>query len=135
MAMANNKINLQIITPTRSVLDEMVDSAVLRATTGDMGVLYDHEPVVALLGYDVLRYKQDGKEYKVTVMGGFAEVTKDKVTILTDASELADEIDVERAKQAKARAEGYKGKPGMDLLRAEIALKKSLVRIAVSEGK
>lgn len=135
MAMANNKINLQIITPTRSVLDEMVDSVVLRATTGDMGVLYDHEPVVALLGYDVLRYKQDGKEYKVTVMGGFAEVTKDKVTILTDASELADEIDVERAKQAKARAEGYKGKPDMDLLRAEIALKKSLVRIAVSEGK
>lgn len=133
--MANNKINLQIITPTRSVLDEMVDSAVLRTTNGDLGVLYDHEPVVALLGYNVLRYKQDGKEYKATVMGGFAEVTKDKVTVLTDASELAHEIDLERAKRAKERAEGRKGESDMDLLRADIALRKALVRLNVGEAK
>lgn len=133
--MANNQINLQIITPTRSVLDEMVDSAVLRTTTGDLGVLYDHEPVVALLGYNVLRYKQDGKEYKATVMGGFAEVTKDKVTILTDASELAHEIDVARAKKAKERAEGRKGQSEMNAIRAEVALKKALVRITLGEKK
>lgn len=133
--MANNKINLQIITPTKSVLDEMVDSAVLRTTNGDLGVLYDHEPVVALLSYNELRYKKEGKEYKATVMGGFAEVTKDKVTILTDASELAHEINLERAKQAKTRAEGRKGQSDMDLVRADIALKKALVRINVGETK
>lgn len=133
--MANNQINLQIITPTRIVLDEMVDSAVLKTTEGDMGVLYDHEPVVTLLSYGVLRYKQEGKVNKATVMGGFAEVTKERVTILTDASELAEEIDINRAKEAKERAEGRLGKGDYNAKRAEIALKKSLVRIKIAETK
>ena len=131
--MANNQINLQIITPTRLVLDEMVDSAVLKTTEGDMGVLYDHEPVVTLLSYGVLRYKQEGKVNKATVMGGFAEVTKDRVTILTDASEISDEIDVNRAEAAKERAEGRLNKSDYDAKRAEIAIKKSLVRIKLGQ--
>lgn len=131
--MAKNKINLQIITPTRLVLDEMIDSVVLRTTEGDMGVLYDHEPVVTLLSYGILKYKEEGKVNEVTVMGGFAEITKDRVTILTDASELANEIDIERAKAAKERAEGYLGKDQYDSVRAEIALRKSLVRMKLAE--
>lgn len=131
--MAKNKINLQIITPTRLVLDKMVDSAVLRTTEGEMGILYDHEPVVTLLSYGVLKYKEEGKLEHATVMGGFAEITKDRVTILTDASELVEEIDVNRAKEAKERAEGYLGKDQYDTLRAEIALRKSLVRIKIAD--
>ncbi|MEG0013472.1 MAG: ATP synthase F1 subunit epsilon [Cellulosilyticaceae bacterium] len=131
--MAKNKINLQIITPTRLVLDEMVDSAVLRTTEGDMGILYDHEPVVTLLSYGVLKYKIDGNANEATVMGGFAEITKDRVTILTDASELAEEIDAQRAKEAKERAESYLGKDQYNALRVEIALKKSLVRIKLAD--
>lgn len=131
--MAKNQVNLQIITPTRLVLDKMVDSAVLKTTEGEMGILYDHEPVVTLLSYGELRYKEEGKVNRATVMGGFAEVTKERVTILTDASELAEEINVDRAKQAKERAESYLGKDQYDTLRAEIALRKSLVRIKMAE--
>ncbi|OOB79774.1 MAG: ATP synthase F1 subunit epsilon [Epulopiscium sp. Nele67-Bin001] len=124
-----NQLKLQIITPTRKVFDEMVDMVVLKTTEGEMGVYYDHEPVVALLKYGVIRYIQGGKKVQATVMGGFAEVTKDKVVILTDASELAEEIDVNRASEAKERAQARKGQTDIDALRNEVALKKALVRL------
>lgn len=130
--MAKNEINLQIITPTRKVFDEMVEMVVLKTVEGEVGVLYDHEPVVVMLNYGIIRYKKNNEKKQATTMGGFAEITKDRVTILTDASELEGEIDVERAKQAKERAESYKGKPDMDQKRAEIALKKSLVRLKMN---
>ncbi len=131
--MAKNQLKLQIITPTRKVFDEMVEMVVLKTTEGEMGVFYDHEPVVALLKYGVIRYQQNGQKKQATTMGGFAEVTKDKVIILTDASELADEVDTERAKSAKSRAEKHKSESGMDQARAEIALQKSLVRLQINK--
>ena len=135
--MADNKMNLQVITPSRAVLNATVDSVVLKTLEGDMGVLYDHEPVVTLLNYGVLRYKQDGVVKKATIMGGFAEVTKDQVMILTDSSELENEIDVDRAKASKQRAEGRMDRDEYDRRRAEIALKKAVVRINLvsSESK
>ncbi|MGL4798016.1 MAG: F0F1 ATP synthase subunit epsilon [Cellulosilyticaceae bacterium] len=133
--MANNKINLQIITPSRLVFDEMVDTVTLRTLEGDMGVWYDHEPVVTLLSYGVLKYKADGKVNKATIMSGFAEVTEDKVVILTDSSELEHEIDVERAKAAKSRAEGRTSSSDVDVIRAQVALRKALIRLQVAEGK
>lgn len=129
--MANNKLSLQIITPTRAVLNQEVDSVVLRTLEGDMGVYYDHEPVVTLLSYGVLRYKVEGKTYNVTTMGGFAEVTEDKVVVLTDASELESEIDFGRASAARGRAEGRVSNHDYDVIRAEVALKKSLVRLGL----
>lgn len=131
--MAKNEINLQIITPTRKVFDAMVDMVVLKTVEGEVGVLYDHEPVVVMLNYGIIRYKKGNEKKQATTMGGFAEITKDRVTILTDASELEGEVDAERAKQAKERAESYKGKPDMDQKRAEIALMKSLVRLKMSK--
>lgn len=131
--MANNKLSLQIITPTRSVLNQEVDSVILRTLEGDMGVYYDHEPVVTLLDYGVLRYKIDGKTHKVTTMSGYAEVTEDKVVVLTDAAEREDEIDFGRAKAAKERAESRLSSPDSDLARAEVALRKSLVRLGLGE--
>jgi F-type H+-transporting ATPase subunit epsilon len=133
--MAENKMRLQIITPSRAVLDETVDSVILKTVTGDMGVLYDHEPVVSLLTYGVLRYKQDGIEKKATIMSGFAEITKDKVMILTDSSELQNEIDVPRAEASKQRAESRMNKQEFDRQRAEIALKKALIRINLASGQ
>lgn len=132
-----NKMRLQIITPMRSILDEEVESVILNTTEGEMGVLYDHEPVVALLGYNKLVYTQDGVKKEATTLGGFAEVTIDKVVILTDASELADEIDVERARKAKERAERrlQQQDANIDRARAEIALKKAIARINLSSMK
>lgn len=126
-----NTMKLQIITPTRTILDTEVESVILTTTEGDMGIFYDHEPVVALLAYKDMTYTQEGKKKKATTLGGFVEVTKDRIMILTDASELQDEIDIERAKRAKERAEkrlAEKGE-GIDHLRAEIALKKAIARI------
>lgn len=124
-----NQIKLEIITPTRRVFDEMVDMVVLKTTEGEMGIMYDHEPVVALLSYGIIRYKKDGEKKEATTMSGFAEVIKDRVTILTDASELEGEVDKERATSAKERAQGHKSSPDSDHNRAEIALQKALIRL------
>lgn len=86
--MAKKKITLQIITPSKMVLDKVVDSIVLNTTEGDMGVLYDHEPVVALLSKGKLSYKLNGNKSKVIVEGGFAEVSEDRVVVLTDEAEI-----------------------------------------------
>lgn len=131
--MAENKLSLQIITPTRAVLNTQVDSVILRTLEGDMGVYYDHEPVVTLLNYGILRYKVDGKVYKATTMSGFAEVTEDRVVVMTDAAELENEIDFERAEKAKQRAEGRLSGNDYDVARAEIALRKSLVRLNLQQ--
>ena len=133
--MAKNKMRLQIITPMKTILDEEVDSVILSTTEGEMGILYDHEPVVVLLGYKTLSYTQDEVKKYATTLGGFAEITKDKIVVLTDASEFANEIDLERAKRAKERAEKRLSDSNMDHLRAEIALKKAIARINLKEGK
>lgn len=133
--MAKNKMRLQIITPMKTILDEEVDSVILSTTEGEMGVLYDHEPVVVLLGYKTLSYTQDEVKKYATTLGGFAEITKDKIVVLTDASEFANEIDLERAKRAKERAEKRLSDSNMDHLRAEIALKKAIARINLKESK
>ena len=132
-----NTMKLQIITPMRTILDEEVESVILSTTEGEMGVLYDHEPVVTLLGYKDITYTQGGHKKKATTLGGFAEITKDRITILTDASELADEIDLERAQKAKERAEKRLASKdtGIDHARAEIALKKAIARIRLGENR
>lgn len=126
-----NKMKLQIITPHKTILDTEVESVILSTTEGEMGVLYDHEPVVVLLDYKQLVYTQEGKKIKATTLGGFAEVTKDKVIILTDAAEFQDEIDIERAKKAKERAEKRlaEKQDNIDYMRAELALKRAIARI------
>ncbi len=126
-----NTMKLQIITPTRTILDTEVESVILTTTEGEMGILYDHEPLVALLDYKDMSYTKDGKKNKATTLGGFVEVTKDRITILTDASELQDEIDIERAKKAKERAERRLAEKSdnIDYHRAELALKRALARL------
>lgn len=129
---AKNKINLQIIAPTKQILNEEVDSAVLSTLEGDMGVWYDHEPVVTLLKYDIIKYTKEGVVKKATVMGGFAQVTTDAITILTDAGELEEDIDAARARLAMERAKERIGKTDYDTTRAEIALQRALVRLKVA---
>ena len=128
--MAEKKLKLQIVTPSRVLCDETVDMVIMRASTGDMGILPNHEPVVATLSYGILRFKQDGKERKATIMSGFAEVEPNKVTILTDAAEWPEEIDIVRAEEAKKRAlTRLQDKDQHNVVRAEIALKKALLRL------
>lgn len=129
--MAEKNLKLQIVTPNRILCDEDVEMVIFRASTGDMGILPNHQPVVATLSYGVLRFKQNQKERVATVMSGFVEVQPDKVTILTDAAEWPEEIDLERAEQAKKRAmerlESHRS--DVNIMRAEVALQKALLRI------
>lgn len=125
------KITLEVVTPERVVLREQVDSFVVPAKEGYLGVLPGHAPLVAELNIGVLTYKGDGRENTAAISGGFMEVANDKAVLLADTAELAEEIDVDRAFRAKERAEERLAKrdPGLDVVRAEAALRRAMARL------
>lgn len=121
---------LEVVTPARKVISKEVDSIVVPAATGYLGILVNHAPLVAILGVGVLKYRGHGKEEHAAVCGGFIEVSNNKVSIMADAAECAFEIDVERAKRAENKArERLKRKDGIDTLRAELALRRATARL------
>ncbi|WP_028309794.1 F0F1 ATP synthase subunit epsilon [Desulfitibacter alkalitolerans] len=124
------KFIMEVVTPARKVLSVEVDSVIVPASTGYLGILVNHAPLVTSLGVGVLKYKGDGKEEYAAVCGGFMEVSNNKVSIMADAAECAFEIDMERAKRAEERArERLKRKDGIDTLRAELALRRAMARM------
>lgn len=129
-----NKLSLKIITPTRNMFEGEVDMVVMRTQSGDVGILHGHQPMITILDYGVLSIKNDGEERLAAVLGGFAEIGADGMTILTDIGEWSDEIDVVRAKHAKERAEARlkSNNVDIDFNRAELALKRALVRLTTS---
>lgn len=128
------KINLDIVAPDKSFFSGEVDMLVIRATDGDMAVLYNHEPYVTPLSIGPLKIINEGEKKLGAVAGGFLHVDKDKVTVITESVEWADEIDAERAEAAKHRAEERlkKSLDEIDVQRAEYALKKAINRLRVS---
>ncbi len=135
--MPDKKLHLRIVSPSRLIYENDVDMVILRAVSGDMGVLADHENTTTLLSLGVLRLKNDGEEESISVLGGFCTITKDGVNILSDAAETAEEIDKERALSAKERAEKRikDGSSDTDLKRAEIALRRALTRLEVYDSR
>lgn len=127
-----SKIQLDIVTPERTVYSEKVDMVIMRAANGDIGILPGHAPFVSSLQITPVRVKKDGNEELIAVSGGFLEVRPDKVTILTEAAELANEIDVDRAKASKERAQARLDKGEGDLKRAERSLKRAMNRLRVA---
>jgi F-type H+-transporting ATPase subunit epsilon len=100
-----NSIKLEIVTPDRKLLSEEVEYVGAPGINGEFGVLPNHIPFLSALGIGSLYYKKNGKRYYVFVAGGFAEVTPTKVSVLAEVAEKAEEIDVERARKARERAE------------------------------
>jgi F-type H+-transporting ATPase subunit epsilon len=98
-------IKLELVTPERLVVSEEVDEVIAPGYEGEFGVLPDHTPFLVILSIGVLRYRKSDRVWKIAVGGGFAEVTSDRVVILTDVAEKAEAIDVDRARQAHERAE------------------------------
>ncbi len=135
--MAEKTFQLEIISPTRVFFDEQVDMVELRSTEGEMGILAGHIPLTAILEPGVLRIKQSGKTREAAMHDGFVKIQKHKVTILAESCEWPEEIDINRAKEAKTRAERRLkgGEKAVDMLRAEIALKKALIRLDMAERK
>ena len=127
-------LTLEIVTPDRSVVAEKVDEVQIPGAEGYFGVLPGHTPMLAMLKVGVLWYRQGSEKHCLSIAFGFGEVLPDRVTILAEMAEKADEIDVARAEGAKRRAEERIAKPAadVDFERARIALVKSIVRLQVS---
>jgi len=128
------KLQLQIVSADRSLLNETVDEVVIPGFDGYFGVLPGHTPLLAVLQVGELWYRQGQEKHYVSIAFGFAEVLPDRVTILAQIAEKADEIELARAEAAKKRAEERLARPtvDMDAERARISLLKSLIRLQVA---
>ena len=135
-------LTLRVITPDKIALDKSVASARIPGLDGSIGVLPRHAPMIAALDAGLLHYREQpgGKEEILFVAGGFAEVRDDTLRLVTQAGEKPEEIDDARAREAEKRArerlavrraEG--GDEAFDLLRAEAALRRALMRLQAKE--
>ena len=127
------KILLEIVTPDRSLTREEVDEVELPGSEGYFGVLPGHTPLLSMLKVGELWYRVGAERRYLAVTGGFVEVLPDRVTVLADIGERAEDIDLARAEAAKRRAEERLAKAiDIDIERARFALLKSLVRLQVA---
>lgn len=130
-------LQLEIVTPERLVEKDTVSEVEIPGRDGYLGVLPGHAPLITELGVGEIRYRGDGMQYRLAVAWGFAEVLPDKVTILAETAERPNEIDVNRARTAKQRAEenlrAANDEQHTDKALDELARAEN--RIAVAEGK
>ena len=128
------QLELHIVAADRALVDARVDEVEIPGADGYFGVLPGHTPLLALLAAGELWYRQGQDKHFLSISFGFAEVQPDRVTILAEQAEKADEIDVARAEAAKKRAEERLARLPMDMdfERARIALLKALIRLQVS---
>ena len=132
------KIKLEIVTAERMVLSEEVDYVSAPGIDGVLGVLPRHAPLVTALKIGELHYRKDGEEFNYAIGGGFMEVRPDKVTVLADSAEHADEIDAMRAEQARERAKQLlqeKPRADVEFARIEQAMRRAELRLRVARRK
>ncbi|HSE94034.1 MAG TPA: F0F1 ATP synthase subunit epsilon [Methylomirabilota bacterium] len=132
-------LTLEVATPTRLVLSELVDEVVAPGIEGYFGVLPGHAPFLTTLGVGELTYRKGHDEFHLAIAGGFAEVRNDKVIVLADSGERPDEIDRARAERARERAEArlagrspHEPLDAIDYIRALAALARALTRLFVA---
>lgn len=126
-------IRCEIVSQDRTVFEGEADIVILPGSAGEMGILPNHAPLITTLNYGVIKVRRHGQEQVFTVAGGIAEVQPEVVTVLADAAENVEEIDVERAEAARRRAEEAmaKGVPKDTdaYLAIEAALRRSKLRL------
>ena len=101
----SQKLTLSIVTPEKQLVSDEVDQVNVPGTEGDLGILYDHAPILTNLRSGQLSYEKDGETVALVVSGGYLEVTDNRVTVLAETGEFLHEIDRERAERAHADAE------------------------------
>jgi F-type H+-transporting ATPase subunit epsilon len=131
-------IQLEIVTPERLAYSDQVDQVVVPGSEGELGILPHHAPLLAMLGVGELRIKKAGAEESFAIAGGFVQVRPDKVVVMAEMADMASEIDLERANEARREAEkaietGFH--EGADLAAARAALQEALLRIKVAERR
>ena len=131
-----SSLRLDIVTVERAVYSEDVDVVIAPGVEGQLGILPHHAPLMTTLQAGELRVRKGSEEVSLAIAGGFLEVRPDRIIVLADAAERAEEIDVSRAEEAKRRAEQRltEGRtPGVDEARAEVALRRAMTRLAIAE--
>jgi len=131
-------LHLEVITPERKVYEDDVDIVVAPASDGYVGILPHHAPLFTTLGPGEFKVKRGGVEEVLAVFGGFMDVRANRVVVLTDAAEHAEEIDANRAQEARDRAQqvlAAGAASAADEQRARAELQRALVRLRVSESR
>ena len=130
-------IRLEIVTAEGVVFSDDVDLVVAPGIEGQLGILPHHTPLMTMLQPGELRVRKGGEEFYLVTSGGFLEVRPDRVIVLADTCERAEEIDVARAEEAKSRAqERLKERlPELDVARAETALRRAVTRLEVVQRR
>jgi F-type H+-transporting ATPase subunit epsilon len=130
-------IKLEIVTAERVVFTDDVDIVIAPGIDGDLGILPHHAPLMTVLNPGDLIARKSGEEYTMAISGGFLEVRDDRVIVLADAAERAEEIDIKRAEEAKKKAQEALSHPTsqVDSAIAEAALHRAIARIHAVERK
>jgi F-type H+-transporting ATPase subunit epsilon len=130
-------IKLDIVTAERIVFSDEVDIILVPGQEGQMGILPHHAPLMTTLNFGELIARKGSQEYSMSISGGFAEVRPDRVIILADSAERAEEIDVARAEAAKKKAQEALAHPAslIEAAAAEAALRRAIARIEVADRR
>lgn len=131
-------LKVSVVTPDGPVHEGNAEMVSAKATGGELGIMPNHIPLVAPLTISAVRLSNQGETQLVAVSGGFVEVRGDEVTILAEAAELPSDIDINRARAAKERAERrleQAKKDELEFKRAEMALKRAMNRLNIAEGQ
>jgi len=131
-------LQLDIVTPERLAYSDDVDSVVAPGVEGELGILPHHAPLLTTLGLGELRIRKGGTEESFAIAGGFLQVRPDRVVVLAETADMASEIDLQRAEEARRQAEqalegGFV--EGADLAAARAQLQAALIRIRVAERR
>ena len=132
----SEKLNLEVVTPNRIILKEEVEAVTLPGIEGEMGILYEHVPLLTTLDTGLLSYSSDGKTKTIAVLWGYAQVDGNDVRVLAELAEEASEIDIQRAKDAESKAKEILSNPSLEdwkeeekrQKKYESKLRRSLVR-------
>jgi F-type H+-transporting ATPase subunit epsilon len=132
------KLRVEIVTGERVVqTEDDVDMVIAPGADGTLGILPRHAPLISILDAGELRIKKDGRETSIVVFGGFIEVTPDKVIVLADTAEHAEEIDVQRAEAARRAAESAiaNRQSTIELEQAAAALRRANLRLRIGQRR
>ena len=131
--MADNKFALKVMCPARTFFEGEADMVEMNTTEGYIGVYPGHIPIATVLAPGILVIHNDGETKRAALHSGFARISPDNIMILAEVAEWPDEIDLNRAEEARVRAERRLSgtESGIDIKRAEAELKRSLTRISI----
>jgi F-type H+-transporting ATPase subunit epsilon len=130
-------LKIDIVTAEHAVLSDEVDLVLAPGVEGQLGILPHHAPLMTMLAPGEMVLRKGGDETYLAIAGGFLEVRPDRVVVLADAAERAEEIDLARAEEARRRADERlrSHEAGLDLVRADASLRRALTRLQIAQKR